>query len=57
MNNIRWIVQSNLSAESFDHNVIRDTCKSLGIDFESVKVIPFSPDLPEFTVEDRKSVV
>ena len=56
MNNIRWVVQSNLSAESFDHNVIRDTCKNLGIDFESVKVIPFSPDLPGFTVDDKINV-
>jgi hypothetical protein len=43
---IKWVIQNNLiNAE--DHDRIRDVCIKQGYLFESIKVIPFSPDIPE----------
>jgi hypothetical protein len=46
MNNIRW-VQNNLIAEN-ELKEIQNTCKSIGVEYEEVLVVPFkrTPNLP-----------
>ncbi|MDI9309775.1 MAG: ATP-grasp domain-containing protein [Limnohabitans sp.] len=46
MNQIHWILQSNLIKESV-FNQIKKTFIENNISFEEVKIIPFSDDLPE----------
>ena len=46
----KWIIQENLIAEN-DLNEIQNACTKLDVPFEEVKVIPFSPDLPDFQVD------
>lgn len=56
MKNIRWIVQNNLSAEGGDYHKITQACKDFNIDSEGIQVIPFSPDIPEFTKDDKINI-
>lgn len=53
---IRWIVQSNLSSEEGDYGSITRACNELGFDYEGVKVIPFSPEIPEFTMDEKINI-
>jgi hypothetical protein len=45
MNNIRWVIQNNLIAEN-ELKEIQNTCKSIGVEYEEVLVVPFSSELP-----------
>jgi len=45
---IKWIIQNNLIKPNILQE-FRDAFVKLDIDFEEVKVIPFSDELPEFT--------
>jgi hypothetical protein len=56
MKNIRWIVQNNLSAEGGDYDKITQACKDFGIESEGIQVIPFSPDMPNFTKDDKINI-
>jgi hypothetical protein len=55
MKNIRWVVQNNLYSES-DYDKIKHTCDLNNINFEGVKIIPFSPDLPGFTIDEKTNI-
>lgn len=48
--NIRWVVQSNL-LNAVDHDRIIAVCDKHGYAHESVKVIPFTPELPDVSVD------
>lgn len=53
--NIRWVIQDNLIAEKDlvnMYNILDDE----GIEYEEVKVIPFSDELPEFTIDDKTNI-
>jgi hypothetical protein len=56
MKKIRWVIQSNLSAEGGDYQQITKACDELGIECEGIIVIPFSPDIPEFTQDDKINI-
>ena len=47
---VKWIVQSNLTSmvETADNTKIETICKKHGLDYEGIKVIPFSGDIPDF---------
>jgi len=47
----RFIIQNNLIAEN-DLNQMQAACIKHGIQFEAIKIIPFTKELPEFTVAD-----
>jgi len=53
---VRWIIQNNLSAEGGDFHKMAKACEELGIEYEGIKVIPFSPDIPEFTKDDKINI-
>lgn len=55
MKNIRWVIQNNLIPEN-DLKEIKTTCKNIGIEFEEVLVVPFSSELPEFTLDDKVNI-
>ena len=55
MKNIRWIIQNNLIHEN-DLKAIQNTCKELNIEFEEILVIPFSPEIPKFTIDDKINI-
>jgi hypothetical protein len=55
MKNIRWIVQNNLGSEH-DTEAIKTSCRSLGIDVEEIAVIPFTSDIPAFTIDDKINI-
>jgi hypothetical protein len=48
---MKWVIQSNLG-HTEDLNRIRDACTNNGSAYESVKVIPFSPEIPELDTEE-----
>jgi hypothetical protein len=52
---IRWVVQSNLLAEN-DIERLHDACERCGAEFESVQVIPFSEELPKFTLDEKVNI-
>jgi hypothetical protein len=52
MNNIRWVIQNNLIAEN-ELKEIQNTCKSIGVEYEEVLVVPLS-ELPQFTIDEKK---
>ena len=56
MKEARWIIQSNLSAEGGDFHKMSKVCEELGIEYQGVKVIPFSPELPEFIKDDKENI-
>lgn len=43
---MKWVIQNNLINQE-DHDRIRDTCISHGYGWESIRVIPFSQDIPD----------
>lgn len=55
MNNIRWVIQNNLIAEN-DLQEIQHACKSLGIEFEEILVVPFSEEMPAFTMDGKTNI-
>lgn len=55
MKNIRWVIQNNLIAEN-DLKVIQNSCKNLGVEFEEVLVVPFSSELPKFTLDNKTNI-
>lgn len=55
MKNIRWIIQSNLISEN-DLNEVQNSCKNMNVEFEEIKVVPFSSDLPDFTKDDKINI-
>lgn len=52
MKKIRWIFQNNLISEN-DRNQFQIACNKLGISCHEVMVIPFSPELPDFPIDDE----
>ena len=55
MKNIRWVIQNNLTSED-DFNKMGAACKDLGIEVEGILVIPFSPEMPEFTKDEKTNI-
>ncbi len=55
MKNIRWVIQNNLIAEN-DLKEIQNACKDMDVEFEEVMVIPFSPELPKFTIDEKTNI-
>lgn len=55
MKNIRWVIQQNLISEK-DLAEVRAACTGYGIAFEEIIVIPFSPDVPAFTRDERTNI-
>jgi hypothetical protein len=54
MNNIRWVIQNNLIAEN-ELKEIQNTCKSIGVEYEEVLVVP-SSEL-KFTIDEKKKIL
>lgn len=52
---VRWIIQENLTHEN-DLREIQAACDKLGVPYEDVQVIPFSPNLPKFTIDDKTNI-
>lgn len=52
MKKVRWIIQNNLIAEN-DRNQFQIACDKLSIPHHEVLVIPFSPTLPDFPIDDE----
>jgi hypothetical protein len=55
MNNIRWVIQNNLIAEN-ELKEIQNTCKSIGVEYEEVLVVPFSSELPQFYHRRKENI-
>jgi len=55
MEKIRWILQNNLISEN-DVNQMQNACEELGIELQEVTVIPFSDEIPEFTIDDKINI-
>jgi hypothetical protein len=55
MNKVRWVIQNNLIAEN-ELKEIQNTCKSIGVEYEEVLVIPFSSELPQFTIDEKENI-
>ena len=55
MNKIRWILQNNLISEN-NVNQMQSAFKEFGIEFEEVVVIPFSNEIPSFTIDDKINI-
>lgn len=53
---VRWVIQNNLSAEGGDFHKMAKACEELGVAYEGIKVIPFSPDIPEHTKDDKINI-
>jgi len=53
--NVRWVIQNNLIAEN-DLKSIQNTCKEMGTEFEEVIVIPFSDEIPKFTIDSKINI-
>ena len=51
---MKWIVQNNFRTDSEDSITIKKACENLGFQYEGVKVIPFSGQVP--TIEDGELV-
>ena len=49
---IQWVVQNNLTKPELMED-LKGGCRDIGVDHIEVKVIPFSPDLPEFPTKKR----
>lgn len=52
---VRWIIQNNLINEN-DTGQMQKACRDLGILYEEVKAIPFSPELPKFTIDETPNI-
>jgi hypothetical protein len=55
MKKVRWIIQNNLIAEN-DLQAIQKACVDINVEFESILVIPFTEELPEFTIDDAVNI-
>lgn len=55
VNNVRWVIQNNLIAEK-DLKEIQEVCVEMGVEFEEVKIIPFSYELPYFTIDEKTNI-
>jgi hypothetical protein len=44
---VKWMVQNNFRSEPGDTEKIEEACKKYGFEFQGVKVIPFSGEIPE----------
>lgn len=55
MREIRWVIQDNLIAEN-DLKQLQEGCKDIGVEFQEVQVIPFSSELPEFTIDNKLNI-
>lgn len=55
MKNVRWVIQNNLIHEN-DWGQMQQVCEKLGIEYELVKVLPFSNELPEFTEDEKTNI-
>lgn len=55
MKKARWVIQNNLIAEN-DVKQLQNACKEIGAEFEEVIVVPFSSEIPKFTVDDRINI-
>jgi len=53
--NIRWVIQDNLIAEK-DLANMHTVLDELNIEHEEVLVIPFSDELPKFTLDDKTNI-
>jgi len=53
---IRWVIQNNLSSENGDYNKMVLACNELGLESEGIQVIPFSPDIPSHTIDDKINI-
>lgn len=53
--NIRWVIQDNLIAER-DRSNISKHLDEMNIEHEEVIVIPFSKELPKFTIDDKENI-
>jgi hypothetical protein len=56
MKKVRWVIQNNLSAEGGDFYKMSKACEELGIDCEGIQVIPFSPEIPKHTKDEKINV-
>ena len=55
MKKARWVIQNNLIAEN-DRSQLQNACKEMDIEVEEVIVIPFSSEIPKFTIDDKVNV-
>jgi len=55
MQNIRWIIQNNLILEK-DLQAVKNTCVENNIEFELVEVVPFSTEIPDFTIDQKTNI-
>ena len=55
MGNIRWVIQNNLIAEKDRVNMF-SILDDLGIEYQEVLVVPFSKELPDFTIDDKTNI-
>jgi hypothetical protein len=55
MKKCRWIIQNNLIAEN-DIKQLQNSCKGLDIEFEEILVIPFSKEIPKFTIDNKANI-
>ncbi len=53
---VRWVIQNNLSSENGDFDKMSKACDELGIEYEGIQVIPFSPNMPDFTKDDKINI-
>lgn len=55
MKNIRWVIQNNLIKEN-DYKEMQKACNDIGIEFQEVKILPFSKELPDFIEDDKINI-
>ncbi len=55
MKEARWVIQSNLIQEN-DLKEIQNTCSDMGVEFQEVKIIPFSNELPNINLDDKVNI-
>lgn len=55
MREIRWVIQNNNIAEN-ELGQIQQTCKEIGVEYQEVLVIPFSPDLSDITLDHKTNI-
>ena len=52
MKKVRWIIQDNLISEN-DRHQFQQACDKFNISHTEVLVIPFSPELPKFIIDEE----
>jgi len=53
--NIRWVIQNNLISQP-EFKLLKESCDKLGVEIEEIEVIPFSAELPEFTMDEKTNI-